>query len=295
MINVLGQHGAEQSELRQHIGLAVGVGAYIQQDPVVAVLLGQHAGYAGAYDAGYGFDAEDAAHQHGASVARARKGVDLPFLQQVETDADAALGFEAERLGGVVGEGDIVLAGNNIERTGIGAFGFKAASDHRGVADQHQSHVSRKLARGHGGRSNRNDRSVVAAHDVHAYPHRKSRAKMGLIGGLLGGHQLAVVVEVVPYFEGAVAQVCFARGGINGHRGYARFLGAAAAGRAGLGKSSFRIWHGSTDCGSGPLVFQLFQGVPARVGDGFVFHGEFAQCSVRFGIACTLGMHAPGG
>ena len=120
---MLGQHGTEQAELGQHVGFAIGIGTHIHQYPVATVLFRDHAGNAGTDHPGDRFDAENAAHQHGPRVAGAGEGVQFAFLQQLEPQADAALGFGLQGLCGVVVEGDIIRAGDDIERAGVSAFG----------------------------------------------------------------------------------------------------------------------------------------------------------------------------
>jgi hypothetical protein len=55
VVDVLGQHGAEQTELGQHIGLAIGVGAHVQQYTKTAALLGYQVGMQGRMTPGMGF------------------------------------------------------------------------------------------------------------------------------------------------------------------------------------------------------------------------------------------------
>ena len=140
--------------------------------PIPPFFLGHEGGDAWTEDAGDGFHAEDAAHQHGAGVAGAGEGIELAFLHQVEADADAALRLGLQRLGRVVVHGDIVLAGNDIElRRGRhlrpsaapGSGAWSPISTRRTSAG--------KLARSQHSTTHGHFRTVVAAHDVQSDPH----------------------------------------------------------------------------------------------------------------------------
>ena len=106
-----------------------------------------------------------------------------------------------------------------------------------------------QLVRRHDGSTNGNDRSVVAAHDVQSDHHtrinrRSAEGQMKEETGLfrlgLGGQHFAAVHQVIADLM-ARWRMDFARIRIGAQRGHPGFLGAAAAGGAGLGKSALRV------------------------------------------------------
>ena len=132
------------------------------------------------------------------------------------------------------------------------------------------------------------------------------KVEAGLLRLGLGEDHLSAVHQVVTNLIGAVAHVDFTRGGIGAQRGHASFLGAAAAGSAGVGESALGVWHRrmySSGIAFAPGsvrvlvvgVFESFQCVPTGVRLGVFVHFDLLEDLIHFGVALAFGMNVADG
>lgn len=168
--DVAGVGGAHDGVLEEVEGLAIGIGAGVDEDPVAGER-GHHGGDGGALDVGEGAEFDEGGGDGGAGVAGADDGVGSVFFDEVDGAGDGAVFFAADGVEAGVGHVDDLAGVDDFEFGAGDALGFEFGLDAVFLADEVDFFDVSQLSERELDPSDGVGWGVIATHDVQSDLH----------------------------------------------------------------------------------------------------------------------------